>query len=249
MCASRCPSDEVRASLTARRMELHHHAMRPVGRRPGGQVERARKGLAKRHPKIVQGALEQGGIGHAAREQLQLSAFPESGQDMDGLEAIGVPCDPDGAIGFDQHQPMVGPRAILPIMVTPAPETLDRLHRSPVIWLTTVRPDGQPQTSPVWFLWQDGRFVIYSLADSPRVRNLRQNPRVALNLDGDGQGGAIATFEGTAELDDTGPPSTDDAAYQAKYLALITGSGWTAASFARDYPQRVVVTPSRLRTY
>ena len=28
--------------------------------------------------------------------------------------------------------------------------------------MTTVRSDGQPQTVPVWFLWDDEGFLIYS---------------------------------------------------------------------------------------
>jgi PPOX class probable F420-dependent enzyme len=134
-------------------------------------------------------------------------------------------------------------------MITPTPDIVGRLDRAVVIWLTTVDAQGQPQSSPVWFLWQDGLFVVYSLADSPRVRNLRTNPRVALNLDGDGEGGEIVTIEGTAVLDAAGPRSTDVPAYQAKYLGRITDSGWTAESFARDYPQRIVITPTRLRAY
>jgi PPOX class probable F420-dependent enzyme len=134
-------------------------------------------------------------------------------------------------------------------MIDPSPEIVARLDRATVIWLTTVSADGQPQTSPVWFLWQDGRVVVYSLAAAPRVRNLRSNPRVALNLDGDGDGGAVVTMEGLAVLDDTGAPSTELPAYQAKYLVRITDYGWTAESFARDYPQRIVITPTRLRSY
>ena len=134
-------------------------------------------------------------------------------------------------------------------MVESTPELLARLHRAAVIWLTTVSADGQPQTSPVWFLWQDGTFIVYSLPNAPRVRNVRGNPRVALNLDGDGEGGAIATFEGTAVLDDAGAASTELPDYQARYLARITAYGWTAQSFARDYPQRIVITPTKLRTY
>lgn len=134
-------------------------------------------------------------------------------------------------------------------MITPDPAVNRRLDEAVVAWLTTVTPDGRPQSSPVWFLWHDGAFVVYSLADTPRVRNLRANPNVALNLDGDGEGGAVVTIEGTAVLDDAGPRSTDIPAYQAKYLSRITDYGWTAESFARDYPLRIVITPTRLRSY
>jgi PPOX class probable F420-dependent enzyme len=133
-------------------------------------------------------------------------------------------------------------------MVTITPEIAARLDRSIVIWLTTVAPDGRPQPSPVWFLYQDGRFVVYSLADSPRVRNLRAGAHVSLNLNSDDQGGAVVILEGSASFED-GPPSSEVPGYQAKYLPLITASGWTPASFARDYPQRLVITPTRLRAY
>lgn len=133
-------------------------------------------------------------------------------------------------------------------MVTIAPEIAERLDRSLIAWLTTVTPDGQPQASPVWFLREGDRFVIYSLAASPRVRNVRANPRVSLNLNATDDGGDVLTIEGAATLED-GPPSTELPAYVAKYLKLITEYGWTPESFARDYPQRIVVTPTRIRSY
>jgi len=34
---------------------------------------------------------------------------------------------------------------------------LGRLDTELMAWVTTVNPDGQPQSSPIWFLWQRGR--------------------------------------------------------------------------------------------
>lgn len=133
-------------------------------------------------------------------------------------------------------------------MVTFTPEIADRLDRTLIAWLTTVSPDGQPQSSPVWFLRDGEQIVVYSLANAPRVRNVRANPRVAFNLNSDDGGGDVITIEGTATLED-GPPSPSLPAYQAKYLPLIIDYGWTPESFARDYPQRLVVTPTRIRSY
>jgi PPOX class probable F420-dependent enzyme len=55
----------------------------------------------------------------------------------------------------------------------------ERLAREVVIWLTTVRSDGQPQTSPVWFVWDGQSFLIYSIPRSQKVPNIRGNPRVS----------------------------------------------------------------------
>jgi len=133
-------------------------------------------------------------------------------------------------------------------MVTITPDASERLSRTTIIWLTTVTAEGQPQSSPVWFLWESDRLITYSLPASPRVRNLRANPRVALNLNSDDEGGAVVTMEAEAVLED-GPPASEVPAYVAKYQALITAYGWTPESFARDYPQRIVITPTRLRAY
>ena len=124
-----------------------------------------------------------------------------------------------------------------------------RLQDELIIWLTTVSPVGQPQTSAVWFLWDGDEFLVYSLAGTSRTRNIEVNPRVSLNLDGDGQGGAVVTIEGTARIDRDGPRSIEVPEYAAKYRAKINGHGWTPESFAVDYPIPIRITPTRARSW
>ncbi|MCU0281587.1 MAG: TIGR03667 family PPOX class F420-dependent oxidoreductase [Acidimicrobiia bacterium] len=133
---------------------------------------------------------------------------------------------------------------------TPAgARALARLAAERVIWLTTVTPAGQPQASPVWFLFADGEFLIYSLPDTARTRNLAANPRVSLHLDGNGRGGDIVSIEGTARVDPEAPPSSAVAAYQDRYSEWIARNGWTPESFARDYPIAVRILPTRVRAW
>ena len=47
-----------------------------------------------------------------------------------------------------------------------------RLRSEQVAWLTTVRADGQAQSSPVWFLWDGETFLVYSQPGAPKVRNV-----------------------------------------------------------------------------
>ena len=58
-----------------------------------------------------------------------------------------------------------------------------RLRSERIAWLTTVRADGQAQSSPVWFLWDGQTFLLYSQPGAQKVRNLAANPKVALHLD------------------------------------------------------------------
>jgi PPOX class probable F420-dependent enzyme len=124
-----------------------------------------------------------------------------------------------------------------------------RLRAEHIIWLTTVSPAGQPQTSPVWFLYADGEFLIYSLANTARTRNLRANRRVSLHLDGDGRGGNVLTIEGEARVDPETPPANEMDAYREKYAESIARNGWTPESFAGDYPVAVWVRPTRVRSW
>jgi PPOX class probable F420-dependent enzyme len=121
------------------------------------------------------------------------------------------------------------------------------LEDAVVIWLTTVRPDGQPQASPVWFVVDEGEFLIYSRDDAPRLRNIAANPRVSLNLDSD-EGGDVVTIEGRAQVVD-GPSSLEHRGYQDKYAAHIRTLGYSPDEFAAAYSVAIRVTPSRARTH
>src|SRR5207248_1463964 len=59
-----------------------------------------------------------------------------------------------------------------------------RLRSNLMAWLTTVRPDGQPVSVPVWFLVRgDGTILVYSQPGQHKLRNISKNPRVSLALD------------------------------------------------------------------
>jgi PPOX class probable F420-dependent enzyme len=48
--------------------------------------------------------------------------------------------------------------------------------------LTTLRPDGAPQTRPVWTILHDGHVVFFTQPSSPKARDLARDPRVALSV-------------------------------------------------------------------
>ena len=124
-----------------------------------------------------------------------------------------------------------------------------RLRAEPIAWLTTVAPSGQPQSTPVWFLWEAGEFLIYDAANGPKIRNIEANPRVSLHLEGNGRGGANVIFEGGATIDPGGPPADAVPAYLGKYREFIDSYGWTPQGFARDYPHLIRVSPTRARVW
>ncbi len=66
--------------------------------------------------------------------------------------------------------------------------------------LATNRRDGAPQLSPIWYLYEDGRFYISVGADSVKVRNFRGDPRVCLCIDEGHPDGQAVTVDGIVEL-------------------------------------------------
>jgi PPOX class probable F420-dependent enzyme len=122
-----------------------------------------------------------------------------------------------------------------------------RLREERVIWLTTVRPDLTPQPSLVWFLWDAGALLIYSKPNMPKLRNIAQNPAVALNFDSDSRGGNVVIFTGTAIIDHQAPSLDQIAAYVERYAENIARMNLTPASFAQMYSVPIRVTPARLR--
>ena len=139
---------------------------------------------------------------------------------------------------------------ILDVRTPEGLQVQERLGTDVAIWLTTVRADGQPQTSPVWFLWEEGQTVlIYSRPHQPKLRNIRSNPRVSLNLDGDHRGGDVVVIEGVAEIVEDAQPASEVPEYLGKYLEHIRRLGTEAQPFARLYSVAVRVTPTRLRVY
>ncbi len=126
---------------------------------------------------------------------------------------------------------------------------LDRLGKDMIGWLTTVTPDGQPQTFPIWFLWENGEALIYSDRRAKRNLNIRVNPRVSLHLNDDGQGGDIVIVEGEARVDDATPQVTENAAYLAKYGDRIDAYLTSAEEMATIYNVPLRIRPTRGRAF
>jgi PPOX class probable F420-dependent enzyme len=125
----------------------------------------------------------------------------------------------------------------------------ERLRNDVAAWLTTVSPDGQPQSTPVWFLWDGSTFLMYSRPDTPKLRNIEANPKVSLHLDGENEGAHVVTFDATAQVLRDQPPADRVAEYVEKYRQPIADLGWTPESFAADYSVPLRITPTRVQVW
>lgn len=122
-----------------------------------------------------------------------------------------------------------------------------RLSSNLMAWLTTVRPDGRPDTVPVWFaLRPDGTIRLYTRPSKRKLRNIAANPHVALGLDVTDIGRNVVRVTGTARLDPDAAPADEDPVYLAKYVERMAALFDTPRSFAEQFSAALTITPDRI---
>lgn len=124
-----------------------------------------------------------------------------------------------------------------------------RLRQEEIVWLTTVSPKGQPQSVPVWFLWDGETVLIYSQPNKSKIRNIQHNPRVALNLNSDFRGNDVVRLQGRAVIDTSTGPATNVPPMIEKYREGIRRIGDTPEGFANEYSVAIRVTPTRVTAF
>lgn len=123
------------------------------------------------------------------------------------------------------------------------------IEKAYYIWFTTIRDDGTPQPTPVWFIREGDTFIVYSEPKAQKLKNIRANSKVALSFADDAEGEEYIVITGEATLDDNPPtPVLNNPAYRAKYDAGIIRIGMTTESMSAAYSTLIRITPTRVRT-
>ena len=110
-----------------------------------------------------------------------------------------------------------------------------RLQTEHNLWLATVRPDGTPHLAPIWFAWVAEKIYLCTGANSVKVRNLKQNPRVTVALE---DGDQPIVIEGRAQPIGVVPKPVI-AAFKKKYDWNISNDD--------EYNQVIEIEPQRFR--
>ncbi|MDQ7908454.1 PPOX class F420-dependent oxidoreductase [Phytohabitans sp. ZYX-F-186] len=115
------------------------------------------------------------------------------------------------------------------------PEThADLLERPLFAHLATVRPDGSPQSSVMWFEWDGKRIRMTHTKTRQKFQNLSREPRVALSVVDPEDGYRFLEVRGVVEAIE------DDDAVASFYKSLQIRYGMDYP--IRDAPVRVVMT-------
>jgi PPOX class probable F420-dependent enzyme len=127
------------------------------------------------------------------------------------------------------------------------PELAEQLRKAYYLWFTTVRSDGMPQPTPVWFVQDGETFLIYSAPDAQKIRNIESNPKVALSFTGDHEAESYVVVMGQATLESQITPAHQFSPYFDKYETGIEGLGMTPEGFGQTFSVGIRVTPERVR--
>ena len=117
------------------------------------------------------------------------------------------------------------------------------LEREPVVWLSTVRPDGGPHLVPIWFWWDGEALLVFSKPGAQKVRNLRAQPSVMLALGDAEDDFDVGLLRGRAELLDQPTREVLPAAHLDKYAAKLAAIGLSAEEYAATYSQVIRIVP------
>jgi PPOX class probable F420-dependent enzyme len=67
-------------------------------------------------------------------------------------------------------------------LVKPPESHVDLLEKPTFAHLATIRPDGSPQSSVMWFAWDGDRIRMTHTKTRQKFRNLADEPRLALSI-------------------------------------------------------------------
>ena len=127
------------------------------------------------------------------------------------------------------------------------PEFARYIQNAYYMWFTTVRDDGMPQPTPVWFIWENGTFLIYSMPSAHKVRNIKANPLVALSYSASEDAEDYLVIMGEAKIERNAPLPSKNATYMEKYTQGIADINMTPESFDKTFSAAIRVIPTRVR--
>ncbi|MBA4179103.1 MAG: PPOX class F420-dependent oxidoreductase [Anaerolinea sp.] len=113
--------------------------------------------------------------------------------------------------------------------------------------LSTLRPDGSPITSAVWFGFLDGDIVISTPAGRNKARNAREDGRVSFLVDTKERPYRGVAIEGVAELLDD--PDGALVALIARRYVGAEADAWVAARSATAERVILRIRPRRVRPW
>ncbi len=112
-----------------------------------------------------------------------------------------------------------------------------------------LQPDGAPQLSPIWFLYENEQLYFSTLLNSAKYRQLCRDPRIALCIDAGHPDARAVSISGTAELITDESPERKDLEWRILrryHESDEDAHRWESSIEAQGASALVVVSPERI---
>ena len=129
-------------------------------------------------------------------------------------------------------------------LTDPQRRFLDGAHHAIV---ATLRRDGTPSQSIVWYIREGDTLWISVRPDSVKARHIRRDPRIAVLIPS-ADGSSYLRLEGTATLDGEVTPSARRALV-SRYVGMDQIETWLAAHPLPSPNARLRIQPQRIVAY
>lgn len=133
----------------------------------------------------------------------------------------------------------------MPVMTNT--ETKEFLNRSLIATLVTLRQDGSPHATPVWYMYEDGKFYIGTDQETLKVRNIKRDDRVSLCISTHNEPYQYITVDGTCEIV-IGDPKGTSLRISVRYLGEKRGKAFDEEMAQIGKSVMLVITPTKILT-
>jgi len=129
-------------------------------------------------------------------------------------------------------------------------QTIRLIESEIFIWLTTTSRDLTPQPRPVWFLWIEDKFLIYSRPNTFKIQHINERPKVSLHFNSDESADTdVAIFRGVANIVQNPIPLADIPSYVEKYTQGIGELDMSISEFNEAYSVAIRVQIQSLKEF
>lgn len=141
---------------------------------------------------------------------------------------------------------MASQQGDLALLDSPVAQTL--LQSANPARVAYVWTDGTPRVVPIWFHWTGEEVVLGTPSTAPKVKALRQNPKVALTIDSNDPP-KVLLIRGTASVELVDGMVPEYALAARRYMGEEEGAAWVEQAggmFARM--ARIAIRPEWVGT-
>ncbi|MDA4128559.1 MAG: PPOX class F420-dependent oxidoreductase [Thaumarchaeota archaeon] len=109
--------------------------------------------------------------------------------------------------------------------------------------LATLMKDGSPQVTPLWYAYDDEKFIINTAADRVKYRNVKRDPRVALLIH---DGYSYVQVRGEASISKTRNPYDDIRSLAVSYRGREEGERQFREIYSEQKRVTIEIKPEKV---